>query len=519
MSNKKVRAGHRGFLKKVLKDVDECFENAFATVRKSELQKWKANLKEQLDKILPLDEQILAELAADEKVTEEEIADEIERSGRLKADATQRLAEIDERLAELAAPPAPAFAPPEQQESPSPSPNYLIHYSPPSSQQKTVRVKLPKLEVRKFNGKLGEWQEFWDSFESSIRLNDGLSKVDKFSYRRNLLLEPARLAIGGFALTSANYQAAVELLKKRYGQKIAVQRALVNELLNARPVFNQSDTPRLRILYDFAETKYRALPALKVEERNCSEIVVPMLLEKIPDSIRLTITRGKEYLEWSLGDMLNALLVEVEMREDQCLAPRRVASSDGRKGPPTTSALFAKKGDHRRCAFCLENHLPEECKKVTNIDEREKLLFKFGRCFNCIDRGHRARDCQITVKCKSCKGFHNTCLCDAKSQQLRGGDSAQPTITSNPNSMLVGTESRIALQTAQASIKGRVQGRVRVLFDSGSHKSFITAKAVGDYGLEVVRKEWVSINTFGHKAKETGLREVVQFDIMPLQAD
>lgn len=270
---------------------------------------------------------------------------------------------------------------------------------------------------------------------------------------------------------------------------------------------------------DFAETKYRVVQALKVEERNYSEIVVPMLLEKIPDSIQLTITRGKEYLEWSLGDMLKALLVKVELREDQCLTPRRVVSSDGRNGPPTTSALFGRKRDDRRCAFCLGNHLPEECKKVTNIDERKKLLFKFGRCFKCIDRGHRTPDCQITVKCKSCKGFHNTCLCDAKLQQPRGGDSAQPTITSNPNSMLVGTESRIALQTAQALMKGRVQGRVRVLFDSGSHKSFITAKAVGDYGLEVVRKEWVSINTFGHKAKETGLREVVQFDIMPLQAD
>ena len=104
MLNKKVRAGHRGFLKKVLEDVDVCFENEFATVRKSELQKWKANLKEQLDKILPLDEEILAELAADEKVAEEEIVEEIERSGRLKADATQRLAEIEERLAELAGP-------------------------------------------------------------------------------------------------------------------------------------------------------------------------------------------------------------------------------------------------------------------------------------------------------------------------------------------------------------------------------------------------------------------------------
>ena len=100
------------------------FRERICTVRKSELQKWKANLKEQLDKILLLDEEILAELA-----------DEIERSGRLKADTMQRLAEIDEQLAELAAPP---FLPPEQQESPPPSPNHLIHHSPPSSQQKTV---------------------------------------------------------------------------------------------------------------------------------------------------------------------------------------------------------------------------------------------------------------------------------------------------------------------------------------------------------------------------------------------
>lgn len=263
MSNKKVRAGHRGFLKKVLEDIDACFENEFATVRKSELQKWKANLKEQLDNILPLDEEILAKLVADEKVTEEEIAEEIERTSRLKADAMQRLAEIEERLAELAAPLAPPFTPPEHQESPPPSPNHLIDHSPPSSQQKTVRVKLPKLEVRKFSGKLGEWQEFWDSFESSIHLNDGLLNVDKFSYLRNLLLEPARSAIGGFTLTSANYQSAVELLKKRYGKKIAVQRALVNELLNARPVFNESDTATLHSLYDFAETKYRGLQAQK----------------------------------------------------------------------------------------------------------------------------------------------------------------------------------------------------------------------------------------------------------------
>ena len=47
-----------------------------------------------------------------------------------------------------------------------------------------------------------------------IHLNESLSDVDKFSYLRGLLLEPARSAIAGFSLMAANYAAAVELLKK-----------------------------------------------------------------------------------------------------------------------------------------------------------------------------------------------------------------------------------------------------------------------------------------------------------------
>ena len=508
MSKKKVRAGHRGFLTKIIEEANERLDDEYSTVRKAELLKWKASLGEQLQKIVPLDEEILAELAADEKVTEEEVADEIERSGRLRADATQVLAAIEERLTEQPPPPPASQVAPQYV-------NSNQSYQPISSQQKTVRAKLPKLEVKKFNGKLCEWQEFWDSFESAIHMNDGLSNVDKFSYLRSLLLGSAKSAIGGFALTSANYESAIELLKKRYGKKVAIQRALISELLNARPVFNESDTPRLRSLYDFAETKYRALQALGVDEQSYSEVVVPTLLEKIPDAIRLTITRGRQYLEWTVGDTLEALLVGVELREDHCLAQHR--SNEAKKGPVTSSALFAGKGD-RRCAFCLENHLPEDCKKVTKTEERKKLLIKFGRCFKCINKGHRARDCKASVQCKNCKGSQNTCLCELGSQQTPAGDSGQPLVNS-PSSLLVGTESRIALQTAQALIKGDVPGRVRVLFDSGSHKSFVTTKAASNYGLEIVRKEWVTINTFGHTVKESGLREVVQFDVMPLQAD
>ena len=76
MYKKKVRGGHRGFLTRVLPDVDECLNN-YEAVKKVELAKWHTVLKGQLDKILPLDKEIYDELIADEKSTEEDITAEI----------------------------------------------------------------------------------------------------------------------------------------------------------------------------------------------------------------------------------------------------------------------------------------------------------------------------------------------------------------------------------------------------------------------------------------------------------
>ena len=151
-----------------------------------------------------------------------------DKAARLKADVLQRLAAIDKKLTVL----QPGLSESQNMSGSPPSPlnqNVVKNGATSSSvNSKTVRMKLPRLEVRKISGKLEEWQRV---------ANDSLSKVDKFSYLRGLLLEPARSAIAGFALTSSNYAALVELLKNRFGKKTAIQRTLVNELLNTKPVF------------------------------------------------------------------------------------------------------------------------------------------------------------------------------------------------------------------------------------------------------------------------------------------
>ena len=178
-----------------------------------------------------------------------------------------------------------------------------VQVQPVQNSAPKMKARLPTLEVRKFDGKLHEWQEFWDLFESAIHRNESLRDVDKFSYLRGLLVGPARLAVAGFALTSTNYESAVDL-KKRYRKKTAIQLTHVNELLNVQPVYNERDAHRLCSLYDFMETKYRALQALEADKSTYSAIVVPAVLEKLPHTLRLTITRGKEHQLWNLNDLL-----------------------------------------------------------------------------------------------------------------------------------------------------------------------------------------------------------------------
>ena len=75
---------------------------------------------------------------------------------------------------------------------------------------------------------------------------------------------------------------------------------------------------------------------------------------------------------------------------------------------------------------------------------------------------------------------------------------------------------RVALQTAQAIVLGEHERRVRLLFDSGSHRSFVTEKAVQLARLSVIRREYLKLSTFGQNSKEMGLVDIVRVAITPV---
>ena len=395
------------------------------------------------------------------------------------------------------------------------------------------RVKLPKLELKKFSGNIAEWQEFWDGFKSAVHDDVQLAKVDKFKYLRSYLEEPAKSVVTGFALTDRDYDSAIDLLRSRYAKPGVIKRAHINELINLSPVFNEKSVQRLRNLRDQIETHFRAMEAQGVNKESYSSVVVPVLMGKIPETLRNNMIRfATNHMDWNLDDMLLALGKELDVLEGHFPIMQNYQQQSGRANdqrgnrhkkqdrPATASALVTHR-EGGKCMFCQGIHASEKCESLKDLEERKTFLIRNARCFNCLRPGHRAFTCRSKVKCSNCNGKnHNCAICPTlfpkEPQPKPSAPALDPTA-----STLVGktgsSEGRVALQTALAVVNGNSESKVRVLFDTGSHKSFITAKAVGKLGLRPVRRECLGIRAFGSKEANVAMRDVVEISLSSSQ--
>lgn len=76
--------------------------------------------------------------------------------------------------------------------------------------------KLPKLEVKKFNGELIEWLPFWAQFQK-IYDDSQIDDADKSQYLFQSMIEGTRAhdLVIGYPQNAANYPKMVAALKER----------------------------------------------------------------------------------------------------------------------------------------------------------------------------------------------------------------------------------------------------------------------------------------------------------------
>ena len=208
------------------------------------------------------------------------------------------------------------------------------------------------------------------------------------------------------------------MLHKRYGKTSVLKRAHTNELINLQPVFNEKSVGRLRELHDRIETQFRGLEALKVDKQSSSSVVVPVLMDKVPEIIRQNMVRfSEDHLEWTVDQMLEALAKEIEVRESHVpifkpQQQQQTVNNRPKRSELTPTAAALTTTIPRKCVFCQEDYVPKSCIKIKDPVERKNILAKYGKCFNCLSTCHRSFTCRSKSVCRNCKNKHHVALCN-----------------------------------------------------------------------------------------------------------
>ena len=158
-------------------------------------------------------------------------------------------------------------------------------------------VELPKLKLKKFDGSIFKWAEFWDAFESAIHNKKKFHNLDKFNYLKVQLKGTASEVIAGLELTQENCNIAINLLKERYGKKQTMIKAYFSNLMNL-PMATYKTTS-LRTFYDTMKKHLRCLQLVGEDDNNTQ--ILTVLQSKLPRSVLLQLERIKEKNnEWTV---------------------------------------------------------------------------------------------------------------------------------------------------------------------------------------------------------------------------
>ena len=514
-----IRGGHRAVLTKYFNELQELL----ATTELSEESLTRIEvLKQQLDgkqkTLTELDAKILNEIKI------EDVEKEIEESEAIVIKVTV----LKERIERV-------------RKQNATSQHTIVENSQNRNEQGAVAMatpsssftRLPKLQLPHFKGDVTKWNSFWDSFDSAIHSNEALSKIDKYNYLNSLLEGPAARAVQGLTLTEANYDTAIELLKSRFGKTQQVISAHMDELLHL-PNCGTDKPSSLRFVFDKVRIHVRGLEALGVSSKEYGSLLIPIVMNKLPNDLRMRVARETSGDVWKIDEILEILRKEIEATEAserfKVAERQKHYESLPRKPLPTmgNTLLSQEKEFKIRCVYCDAPHYSASCPTVTDLAKRREALVNGKRCFKCLRQGHEVRDCRNPKLCRNCGGHHHQSICskgfllrnvpkkeEQRKEEQRNDEKNKDksdgagNVGSQGSTLTVGNLStskrHVLLQTARAvatNEDGSKTCPVCILFDNGSQRSYITDDLKRKLNLNPIKVETLYLNTFGDSKHE-----------------
>ena len=324
------------------------------------------------------------------------------------------------------------------------------------------------------------------------------------------------------SLTNDNYEQAIDLLKERYGNTQVVISAHMNDLLKMRKIESDRDIIGIRKLYDDIESHVRSLDSLGIRGENYGSLLTPIIMDRLPHEFKLNVSRNLKDELWDLTKFLTLIHDEIKARENCSSVNGKNDHSNfnSEKLPFTGASLFTKNQSspqhQQSCVFCRKPHWSDKCTVLTDCESRKNFLKRGGRCFLCLKPNHKSKDCDKKKTCFYCKGFHNSAICAQRSTKPKLEKDDSPNEFTKTCHVKENIKSTILLQTAETIIENPVtskQVKIKMLFDSGSQRTYISNRIKNFLNLKPESTEQVDVSTFGNPKTNSQSLDIVKINL------
>ena len=404
-------------------------------------------------------------------------------------------------------------------------------------------VRLPKMELPKFDGNPKGWLPFYTHF-SKINGDETIATEDKYYYLMSSLVTDSRprKLVERFPNTKEGYTSAFALLQQRYGKPEVLTELYIRELLNL--VLNKSNS-NILFLYEKIEGYLQALSALGIGRESYAAILFPLVESCLNKDLLMIWHRQRNFhlrenkkikqsqnkdsdndsddnvsvissVPDRFSDTLEQLM-EFLRREAEGEERMRMASNFTKeRNPDKEKVKFAHNRSaidlshtgkneivKRSCVFCGKiNHNPQDCITGQNISysQRLKILNDKKCCLICLRPGHFARSCKYFVKCIICSEKHYPILC--KNIQKKEEKSLELFSNNSPT--------QVFLRTLLVNLHGK---RVRVLLDSASQKTYIRKELIEQLNLKSTGTLGLVHCLFGGIESKEKVHKVFEIDL------
>ena len=371
-----------------------------------------------------------------------------------------------------------------------------------------------------FSGAATEWPVFYQIFTTSTdacALSDGenLARLNK------RLKGKARELVQSLLVIPQNVPSIIRTLPMRYGRPDIIVRSLIKKGTSP-PIRRQQEPNRFCCgRAEFGDNYCHR----KCSRSHAQRQVMSDLVSRLPSSLRLQwgeqVTQDPnritlaDFSTWpsAKAEALSYVISETADSPPRPTAEALLATPQARPSQQHCSRQPPK------CAFCSHQHWSNECKKYTTVTTRQAQLMAQNRCFKCLRPGHSSRHCRSQPKdCFCCKarGHHHQSLCPQKygvnpaPETRRLGEQATavtepspppPVLTLTEPANLAAGKETVCMQSATAQVSNpsttRASIAARILFDTGSYRTYITAELADKLQQKPTLEETLSISTFG----------------------